>query len=31
LPALCQQCGDGGTACAHFACVASKCEVAFCP
>jgi len=31
LPALCQRCGDGGTGCAHFACVAGQCDVAYCP
>lgn len=31
LPALCQQCADGGTGCAHFDCVAGTCQVAYCP
>lgn len=31
LPALCQQCADGGTGCAHFACVAGQCQVVYCP
>lgn len=30
LPALCQQCPGGGTACAHFACVSGACEVVTC-
>ena len=31
LPALCQLCPDGGSACAHFTCVAGQCQVAYCP
>jgi hypothetical protein len=31
LPALCQLCPDGGNGCAHFTCVASQCQVAYCP
>jgi hypothetical protein len=31
LPALCQICVDGGTGCAHFTCVANKCQIAYCP
>jgi hypothetical protein len=31
LPDLCQICSDGGTGCAHFTCVANKCQVAYCP
>jgi len=31
LPALCQQCADGGSGCAHFTCVAGQCHVAYCP
>ena len=31
LPALCQQCADGGSGCAHFTCVAGQCQVAYCP
>ncbi len=31
LPALCQQCPDGSSGCAHFECVAAKCEIAYCP
>lgn len=30
LPALCQECSDGGTACAHFACAAGACQIAIC-
>ena len=30
LPALCQQCADGGTACAHFVCASGTCQVAVC-
>lgn len=26
LPGICQVCTDGQTACAHFACVAGRCE-----
>ena len=30
LPALCQQCSDGTTACAHFACASGTCQVVTC-
>jgi hypothetical protein len=30
LPALCEQCGDGSTACAHFVCASGTCQVAVC-
>ena len=30
LPALCQQCSDGTTACAHFACASGSCQVVTC-
>jgi hypothetical protein len=31
LPAVCQLCSDGTYGCAHFACVAGKCSIAYCP
>lgn len=31
LPDLCRVCADGSTACAHRACIAGQCEVAYCP
>jgi len=31
LPALCQLCSDGSSGCAHFACVAGQCTIAYCP
>jgi len=31
VPALCQQCADGGSGCAHFTCFAGQCQVAYCP
>jgi hypothetical protein len=30
LPQLCQVCADGGTACAHWSCVAGQCQVTTC-
>jgi hypothetical protein len=30
LPQLCQVCADGGSACAHWSCVAGRCQVALC-
>jgi len=30
LPALCEKCANGSTGCAHFTCVASQCQVAYC-
>jgi hypothetical protein len=30
LPQLCMVCSDGGAACAHWACVAGQCQVAYC-
>ena len=30
LPMLCKVCGDGSDGCAHWACVAGKCEIAYC-
>lgn len=30
LPALCKICEKGGTGCAHWACSANKCEIAYC-
>jgi hypothetical protein len=30
LPQLCKQCADGSFGCAHHACVAGQCEVAYC-
>jgi len=31
LPALCEQCANGSTACAHFECVAGACQTVICP
>ena len=31
LPALCERCASGSTACAHFECVAGACETVICP
>ncbi len=31
VPALCQLCANGGYGCAHFACVAGQCQLAYCP
>jgi hypothetical protein len=30
LPQICELCGDGGAACAHWSCVAGQCEIAIC-
>jgi hypothetical protein len=30
LPQLCMRCSDGSSGCAHHACVAGKCEIAYC-
>ena len=30
LPQLCEVCPEGGSGCAHFACVAGQCQIAFC-
>jgi hypothetical protein len=30
LPALCKVCDGGANGCAHWACIANKCEVAYC-
>ncbi|HMA92697.1 MAG TPA: hypothetical protein VKP30_08425, partial [Polyangiaceae bacterium] len=30
LPSICEQCPNGNTACAHFACTAGACSVAIC-
>ena len=30
LPQLCQVCADGSTGCAHWSCVANRCEIATC-
>src|SRR5262249_24986330 len=31
LPDLCMVCTGGSTGCAHWACVASQCQIAYCP
>jgi hypothetical protein len=31
LPQICEQCGNGKSACAHWACVHHKCVVQICP
>jgi hypothetical protein len=31
LPALCRECPDGGSGCAHHACVDGQCTIAYCP
>jgi hypothetical protein len=30
LPALCRICADGSDGCAHWACVANSCKIAYC-
>ena len=30
LPALCEQCTNGGSGCAHFVCNSGSCEIAYC-
>jgi len=30
LPQICERCGNGHTACAHWACLAHKCTVQIC-
>ncbi len=31
LPQICERCGDGKEACAHWACVHHKCTMEICP